>query len=171
MNGLDAKDDGAIVDAFDTACASYPRGWEAAEPVDVVDAAEPAAATPPAPPQQRGAPPLAAAAAASAPPPRGLALPPPDGYAAAAPPVGLAMPPPDGYIAPEPAAPPAAAPPASLSSTAPPLPPAGLPAFPPTTGDSGDLADLLNSWYYAGYYTGLQEARTENAKRTGQQPS
>ena len=37
-DGLSAADDAALIDAFNLACARYPRGWDAAVPVEGVDA-------------------------------------------------------------------------------------------------------------------------------------
>ena len=60
--------------------------------------------------------------------------------------------------------PPAAAPPPAAVAAPPPTPadaatPVGLPT--PPLGDT--YGDLLRSWYYAGYYSGLHEARQRAA--------
>ena len=117
---FDARDDSALIDAFDTACARYPHGWEAAAPVEGVDAA----------PDDDGA-------AAAEPP------------AAAPLPTNLPAPPASSFVAP-------------------PLPAGAAPPFPSPPASGDDFGDLLSSWYYAGYYTGLQEARAAAAaKRAG----
>ena len=36
-DGLSAADDTALIDAFNLACARYPRGWDAAVPVENAD--------------------------------------------------------------------------------------------------------------------------------------
>ena len=90
---LDAGEDRLIVDAFDRACAAYPRAYGGDAP------AEPPAAA-------------------------------------------LAMPPAEGFV-----------PPAGAAT------PVGLPT--PPLGDT--YGDLLRSWYYAGYYSGLHEARQRAA--------
>ena len=134
MSTLDAGEDRLIVDAFDRACAAYPRAYGGDAIVDGVaagsDDSDDALLGGAAPAE-----PLAAA----------LAMPPAEGFV---PPAGAPA------AAPPPAA--AAAPPAT---PAPDATPVGLPT--PPLGDT--YGDLLRSWYYAGYYSGLHEARQRAA--------
>ena len=128
---LDAGEDRLIVDAFDRACAAYPRAYGGDAIVDGV-------------------------AAGSDDSDDALL-----GAAPAEPPAALAMPPAEGFV--PPAGAPAAAPPPAAAA-APPMPadaatPVGLPT--PPLGDT--YGDLLRSWYYAGYYSGLHEARQRAA--------
>ena len=124
---LDAGEDRLIVDAFDRACAAYPRAYGGDAIVDGV-------------------------AAGSDDSDDALL----GGAAPAEPPAALAMPPAEGFV------PPAGAP--AAVAAAPPMPadaatPVGLPT--PPLGDT--YGDLLRSWYYAGYYSGLHEARQRAA--------
>ena len=128
---LDAGEDRLIVDAFDRACAAYPRAYGGDAIVDGVAAGSDDSDD-------------ALLGAAAEP------------HAAA-----LAMPPAEGFV--PPAGAPAAAPPPAAAAP-PPLPadaatPVGLPT--PPLGDT--YGDLLRSWYYAGYYSGLHEARQRAA--------
>ena len=130
---LDAGEDRLIVDAFDRACAAYPRAYGGDAIVDGV-------------------------AAGSDDSDDALL----GGAAPAEPPAALAMPPAEGFV--PPAGAPAAAPPPAAAAAAPPMPadaatPVGLPT--PPLGDT--YGDLLRSWYYAGYYSGLHEARQRAA--------
>ena len=127
---LDARDDSAIVDAFDTACARYPRGWAAAEAVEAVDA--PATDDP----TRDG----------------GLAMPPPEGFVA---PSSTAPTPPPGGVAPAPFG--APVPPAA---GLPMMPPAGLPMPPPSAnGDFNDLlSSWYYAGYYTGLHEARAEA-------------
>ena len=130
---LDAGEDRLIVDAFDRACAAYPRAYGGDAIVDGV----------------------AAGSDDSDDPLLG-------GAAPAEPPAALAMPPAEGFV--PPAGAPAAAPPPAAVAAPPPMPadaatPVGLPT--PPLGDT--YGDLLRSWYYAGYYSGLHEARQRAA--------
>ena len=129
---LDAGEDRLIVDAFDRACAAYPRAYGGDAIVDGV-------------------------AAGSDDSDDALL----GGAAPAEPPAALAMPPAEGFVSP--AGAPAAAPPPAAAAP-PPTPadaatPVGLPT--PPLGDT--YGDLLRSWYYAGYYSGLHEARQRAA--------
>ena len=129
---LDAGEDRLIVDAFDRACAAYPRAYGGDAIVDGVAAGSDDSDD-------------ALLGAAAGPPAAALAMPPAEGFV---PPAG---------------APAAAAPPAAVAA-APPTPaadatPVGLPT--PPLGDT--YGDLLRSWYYAGYYSGLHEARQRAA--------
>ena len=129
---LDAGEDRLIVDAFDRACAAYPRAYGGDAIVDGV-------------------------AAGSDDSDDALL----GGAAPAEPPAALAMPPAEGFV--PPAGAPAAAPPPAAAAP-PPTPadaatPVGLPT--PPLGDT--YGDLLRSWYYAGYYSGLHEARQRAA--------
>ena len=129
---LDAGEDRLIVDAFDRACAAYPRAYGGDAIVDGV-----AAGSDDSDDALLGAAPAEPAAAA------------------------LAMPPAEGFV--PPAGAPAAAPPPAAAAP-PPTPadaatPVGLPT--PPLGDT--YGDLLRSWYYAGYYSGLHEARQRAA--------
>ena len=134
MSALDAGEDRLIVDAFDRACAAYPRAYGGDAIVDGV-------------------------AAGSDDSDDALL----GGAAPAEPPAALAMPPAEGFV--PPAGAPAAAPPPVAAAAAPPPTPAdaatpvGLPT--PPLGDT--YGDLLRSWYYAGYYSGLHEARQRAA--------
>ena len=130
---LDAGEDRLIVDAFDRACAAYPRAYGGDAIVDGVAAGSDDSDDA-----------LLGGAAPAVP------------HAAA-----LAMPPAEGFVPPA-GAPAAAPPPAAVA--APPAPaadatPVGLPT--PPLGDT--YGDLLSSWYYAGYYSGLHEARQRAA--------
>ena len=133
---LDAGEDRLIVDAFDRACAAYPRAYGGDAIVDGV-------------------------AAGSDDSDDALL----GGAAPAEPPAALAMPPAEGFV--PPAGVPAAAPPPAAAAP-PPTPadaatPVGLPTLP--LGDT--YGDLLRSWYYAGYYSGLHEARQRAAAARG----
>ena len=130
---LDAGEDRLIVDAFDRACAAYPRAYGGDAIVDGVAAGSDDSDDA-----------LLGGAAPAEP------------HAAA-----LAMPPAEGFV--PPAGAPAAAPPPAAVAAAP-MPadaatPVGLPT--PPLGDT--YGDLLRSWYYAGYYSGLHEARQRAA--------
>ena len=130
---LDAGEDRLIVDAFDRACAAYPRAYGGDAIVDGVAAGSDDSDDA-----------LLGGAAPAEP------------HAAA-----LAMPPAEGFV-PPPAAPAAA--PLAAAAAPPPTPadaatPVGLPT--PPLGDT--YGDLLRSWYYAGYYSGLHEARQRAA--------
>ena len=132
MSALDAGEDRLIVDAFDRACAAYPRAYGGDAIVDGV-----AAGSDDSDDALLGAAPAEPHAAA------------------------LAMPPAEGFV--PPAGAPAAAPPPAAAA-APSMPaadatPVGLPT--PPLGDT--YGDLLRSWYYAGYYSGLHEARQRAA--------
>ena len=120
---LDAGEDRLIVDAFDRACAAYPRAYGGDAIVDGVAAGSDDSDDA-----------LLGGAAPAEP------------HAAA-----LAMPPAEGFV------PPAAAPPPPTPADA--ATPVGLPT--PPLGDT--YGDLLRSWYYAGYYSGLHEARQRAA--------
>ena len=130
---LDVGEDRLIVDAFDRACAAYPRAYGGDAIVDGV-----AAGSDDSDDALLGAAPAEPHAAA------------------------LAMPPAEGFV--PPAGAPAAAPPPVAAAPPPPTPadaatPVGLPT--PPLGDT--YGDLLRSWYYAGYYSGLHEARQRAA--------
>ena len=130
---LDAGEDRLIVDAFDRACAAYPRAYGGDAIVDGVAAGSDDSDD-------------ALLGAAPAEPPA----------------AALAMPPAEGFV--PPAGAPAAAPPPAAVAAPPPTPadaatPVGLPT--PPLGDT--YGDLLRSWYYAGYYSGLHEARQRAA--------
>ena len=131
---LDAGEDRLIVDAFDRACAAYPRAYGGDAIVDGVAAGSDDSDDT-----------LLGGAAPAEPPAAALAMPPAEGFV---PPAGA----------------PAAAPPAAAVAAPPPTPadaatPVGLPT--PPLGDT--YGDLLRSWYYAGYYSGLHEARQRAA--------
>ena len=132
---LDAGEDRLIVDAFDRACAAYPRAYGGDAIVDGVAAGSDDSDDA-----------LLGGAAPAEP------------HAAA-----LAMPPAEGFVPPA-GAPAAAPPPVAAAAPPPPAPaadatPVGLPT--PPLGDT--YGDLLRSWYYAGYYSGLHEARQRAA--------
>jgi hypothetical protein len=147
---LDASEDREIVDAFDRACSAYPHAFGGDAIVDGMAAASDDSDD--------------AWLGSSAVPHR--RRPTADG-------VGdddgaLAMPPAESFVSP--AGAPAAAPPAAAAPP-PPMPvgdagatPVGLPT-PPVSGDT--YGDLLRSWYYAGYYSGLHEARQRAAAARG----
>ena len=131
---LDAGEDRLIVDAFDRACAAYPRAYGGDAIVDGVAAGSDDSDDA-----------LLGGAAPAEPPAAALAMPPAEGFV---PPAGA----------------PTAAPPPVAAAAPPPTPadaatPVGLPT--PPLGDT--YGDLLRSWYYAGYYSGLHEARQRAA--------
>lgn len=155
---LDASEDREIVDAFDRACSAYPHAFGGDAIVDGVAAASDDSDD--------------ALLGSSAAPHR--RRPTADGVAAGSDDDGaLAMPPAESFVSPAgapAAAPPLAAPPAAAAPP-PPMPvgdqgatPVGLPT-PPVSGDT--YGDLLRSWYYAGYYSGLHEARQRAAAARG----